>query len=61
MTLACFHRNPLDFVATTQRQTAVILAAMAMGKCEMGGVWAPLEQRHSPMRPVWHNTSHNGT
>ena len=38
-----------------------ILASVAMGKCEMGGMWALLEQRHSPVCAMWNNPSHNST
>ena len=36
----------MDFLTATQRHTAGILAAVALGKCEVGGVWATMEQRH---------------
>ena len=60
-TLAYFHRDALDILAPTQGQTAIILVAMAMGKCEIGGMWAPLDQRHSPMCAMWNNPWHNST
>ena len=55
------YRNTLDVMATTQRHAQGVLAAVALGKCMVGRVWTPMEQRHGPLRTLWKNTPHHST